>query len=43
MLGYLERTEQNEGRAGEVVYQYEVTPDPKIGIDTKKSIGAKAL
>jgi len=41
MLGFLERTEQNEGRAGGAHYQYELTLDPEIIIDTRKSIEAE--
>jgi len=41
MLGFLERTEQNEGRAGGAHYQYELTLDPEIVIDTRQSIEAE--
>ena len=38
MLGFLERTEQNEGRAGGVHYQYELALDPDLVIETRESI-----
>ncbi|MWV65153.1 AAA family ATPase [Halorubrum sp. JWXQ-INN 858] len=38
MLGFLERTEQNSGRAGGAHYQYELTLDPEIVLDTRQSI-----
>jgi len=38
MLGFLERTEQNEGRAGGVHFQYELTLDPEIVLETRQSI-----
>lgn len=38
MLGFLERTERNEGRAGGAHYQYELTLDPKIVLETRESI-----
>ncbi|MFD1640940.1 orc1/cdc6 family replication initiation protein [Halohasta litorea] len=41
MLGFLERTEQNEGRAGGAHYQYELTLDPEIIIDTRNAIEAE--
>jgi Cdc6-like AAA superfamily ATPase len=41
MLGFLERTEQNEGRAGGAHYQYELILDPEIIIDTRNSIEAE--
>jgi len=41
MLGFLERTEQNEGRAGGAHYQYELTLDPEIIIETRQSIEAE--
>lgn len=40
MLGFLERTEQNEGRAGGAHYQYELTLDPDIVLETRQSIEA---
>ncbi|CAI49639.1 Orc1-type DNA replication protein [Natronomonas pharaonis DSM 2160] len=42
MLGFLERTEQNEGRAGGVHYQYELTLDPEIVLETRASIETDA-
>jgi len=38
MLGFLERTERNEGRAGGVHFQYELTLDPEIVLETRQSI-----
>ncbi|MDB2276545.1 orc1/cdc6 family replication initiation protein [Halorubrum ezzemoulense] len=38
MLGFIERTEQNEGRAGGVHYRYELTLDPDIILETRESI-----
>lgn len=38
MLGFLERIEQNEGRAGGAHYQYELTLDPKIVLETREAI-----
>jgi Cdc6-like AAA superfamily ATPase len=38
MLGFLERTEQNEGRAGGVHYRYELALDPEIILETRESI-----
>lgn len=38
MLGFLERTEQNDGRAGGVHYQYELTLDSAIVLETRHSI-----
>jgi ORC complex protein Cdc6/Orc1 len=38
MLGFLERTERNEGRAGGAHYQYELTLDPRTVLETRESI-----
>ncbi|WP_200530620.1 orc1/cdc6 family replication initiation protein [Halorubrum sp. LN27] len=38
MLGFLERSEQNEGRAGGVHYRYELALDPDIVLETRESI-----
>ncbi|GAB3412037.1 DNA replication protein Orc8 [Haloparvum alkalitolerans] len=38
MLGFLERTERNEGRAGGAHYQYELALDPELVLDTRESI-----
>lgn len=38
MLGFLERTEQNEGRAGGVHFKYELMLDPEIVLETRQSI-----
>ncbi|RLM89867.1 cell division control protein Cdc6 [Halobellus sp. Atlit-38R] len=38
MLGFLDRTEQNNGRAGGAHYQYELTLDPEIVLETRESI-----
>ena len=42
MLGFLERSEQNKGRAGGAHYQYELTLDPKIVLETRESIEAES-
>ena len=38
MLGFLDRTEQNEGRAGGVHFKYELMFDPEIVLETRQSI-----
>ena len=38
MLGFLERSEQNRGRAGGAHYQYELTLDPDVVLETRESI-----
>ena len=38
MLGFLERSEQNRGRAGGAHYQYELTLDPEVVLETRESI-----
>ena len=38
MIGLLERTEQNKGRAGGAQYQYELTLDPEIVLETRDPI-----
>ncbi|MFC6752623.1 orc1/cdc6 family replication initiation protein [Halorubrum tibetense] len=38
MLGFLERTEHNEGRAGGAHYQYELALDPTIVLETRDAI-----
>ena len=38
MLGFLDRTEQNEGRAGGAHYRYELALDPEIVLETRDSI-----
>ena len=38
MLGFLDRTEQNEGRAGGVHFKYELMLDPEIVLETRQSI-----
>ena len=42
MLGFLERTEQNEGRAGGAHYQYELALDPDLVLETRESIEIEA-
>ena len=42
MLGFLERTERNEGRAGGAHYQYELALDPGIVLETRASIEAES-
>ena len=42
MLGFLERSEQNKGRAGGAHYQYELTLDPEIVLETRESIEAES-
>ena len=42
MLGFLERTERNEGRAGGAHYQYELALDPDIVLETRASIEAES-
>lgn len=41
MLGFLERTERNQGRAGGAHYRYELTLDPEIVLETRESIEAE--
>lgn len=42
MLGFLERTEHNEGRAGGAHYQYELALDPTVVLETRDSIEAES-
>jgi ORC complex protein Cdc6/Orc1 len=42
MLGFLERTERNEGRAGGAHYQYELTLDPRTVLETRESIESES-
>jgi orc1/cdc6 family replication initiation protein len=42
MLGFLERSEQNRGRAGGAHYQYELTLDPEVILETRESIEAES-
>jgi Cdc6-like AAA superfamily ATPase len=43
MLGFLERTEHNEGRAGGAHYQYELALDPTIVLETRDAIEAESM
>lgn len=43
MLGFLERTEQNDGRAGGPHYQYELMLDPSIVLETREAIETDPL
>ncbi|WP_348611701.1 orc1/cdc6 family replication initiation protein [Halobaculum rarum] len=38
MLGFLERSERNDGRAGGAHYRYELTLDPEIVLETREAI-----
>ncbi|WP_418284154.1 hypothetical protein [Halorubrum sp. DTA46] len=42
MLGFLERTEHNEGRAGGAHYQYELALDPTIVLETRDAIESES-
>jgi len=42
MLGFLERSERNKGRAGGAHYQYELTLDPEIVLETRESIESES-
>jgi hypothetical protein len=42
MLGFLERTEHNEGRAGGAHYQYELALDPTVVLETRDAIEAES-
>lgn len=42
MLGFLERTEHNKGRAGGAHYQYELALDPTVVLETRDSIEAES-
>ena len=42
MLGFLDRSEQNRGRAGGAHYQYELTLDPGVVLETRESIESES-
>ena len=42
MLGFLERTEHNQGRAGGAHYQYELALDPTVVLETRDAIEAES-
>ena len=42
MLGFLERSEQNKGRAGGAHYQYELALDPSVVLETRETIESES-